>query len=344
MKIDQIDNKEFKLVRSKNYNYNFNKKSGFFMRWGKTTEDDPDFAPFPEILDIEISTICSQNCAFCYKSNIYKGKNMTFDTFKVILDKMPFLTQIAIGVGDVNANPDLCKIIEYTRQKDIIPNMTINGYNLTEELADFFNKNLGAISVSCYDKEITYNTIELLLKKGLKQVNLHQILAKETIDKVKERFNDFKKDQRLLGLNSILLLSLKKKGRGLNGFNSVNQEEFTELIKLGLSEDIPLAFDSCSAVKFLKAIEGHKKEKELQMMTETCESGRMSAYINVEGEFFPCSFIEGEILKYDDWTKGLDVLNSKFTKDIWNNEKTLRFRNKNLECFRNNISCSHYNI
>ena len=43
-----------KRVRSKVYNYNFNKTSGRFARWGITQEDDPDFAPAPEILDIEV--------------------------------------------------------------------------------------------------------------------------------------------------------------------------------------------------------------------------------------------------------------------------------------------------
>ena len=33
----------------------------------------------------------------CYKNNSPKGHNMTFDEFKVIIDKMPFLTQMALG-------------------------------------------------------------------------------------------------------------------------------------------------------------------------------------------------------------------------------------------------------
>jgi hypothetical protein len=54
-----IENDEYKLVRSEDYNYNFNKKNGFFARWGKMLDDDPIMAPSCEIADIEISTICS---------------------------------------------------------------------------------------------------------------------------------------------------------------------------------------------------------------------------------------------------------------------------------------------
>jgi len=56
-----------KSVRSANYNYDFDKTTGFFARWGKTPDDDPLFAPAgPEILDIEISVDgCPEKCKFC---------------------------------------------------------------------------------------------------------------------------------------------------------------------------------------------------------------------------------------------------------------------------------------
>jgi len=61
------DNGKIKSVRSETYNYKFRKEDGFFVRWGKTLEDDPEFSPVgPEILDMEISTgRCSAGCKFC---------------------------------------------------------------------------------------------------------------------------------------------------------------------------------------------------------------------------------------------------------------------------------------
>jgi hypothetical protein len=61
--------KKIKVVASENYNYIFNRENGFFARWGKTKEDDPEFSPFgPEILDIEISEVCNMGCTFCFPS------------------------------------------------------------------------------------------------------------------------------------------------------------------------------------------------------------------------------------------------------------------------------------
>lgn len=34
-----------KQVRTKDYNYNFDKENGYFERWGKTLKDDPQFSP-----------------------------------------------------------------------------------------------------------------------------------------------------------------------------------------------------------------------------------------------------------------------------------------------------------
>ena len=91
-----------KIVKTPDYNYVFNDKTGFFARWGKTVNDDPQMSKIgPEILDIEISEICSQNCNECYKSNTTQGDNMSLDDFRKILDKMPSVIQVAFGIGNI---------------------------------------------------------------------------------------------------------------------------------------------------------------------------------------------------------------------------------------------------
>lgn len=69
-KIKLTETKTSKHLRSESYNFDFDKKSGFFARWGRTKEDDPQ-AGLPEIADIEITTKCSgirgKLCPMCYK-------------------------------------------------------------------------------------------------------------------------------------------------------------------------------------------------------------------------------------------------------------------------------------
>lgn len=62
----------------------------------------------------------------CYKSNNPDGHNMSLDEFKNVIDKMPWLTQCAIGAdAHGTTNPDLFKMMQYARSKGIVPNLTL---------------------------------------------------------------------------------------------------------------------------------------------------------------------------------------------------------------------------
>lgn len=78
MKIKFFEDETNKKVRSEKYNYNFNKVTGYFVRWGETLQDDPIMAPWPEILDIEVEERCNgvpglngieSPCHFCSPDN-----------------------------------------------------------------------------------------------------------------------------------------------------------------------------------------------------------------------------------------------------------------------------------
>jgi len=172
-----------KRVRTKKYNYDFFLKNGLFIRWGRTYKENPIFSPLgPEIADIEISTIChglGKPCSWCYKSNTAEGTNMSLKQFKRLFKKFPKnLTQIAFGIGDINSNPDMFKIFEYARNKNVIPNVTINGWNLLNKYADKLAKVCGAVAVSKYKpKDICYDAVKKLNDRGMKQVNIHALVS-----------------------------------------------------------------------------------------------------------------------------------------------------------------------
>lgn len=324
-----------KICRRDGYNWEFNTATGYFRRWGNSEEEDPKFSPVgPEILDIEVSTICHQGCKFCYKNNTGVGKNMSIETFKTILDKIKGnLTQVAFGIGDLKANPDLIKMFLYCRVNDIIPNVTINGSGLDEQSAKQLAELCGAVSVSNYNKDVCYNAVKLLTDSGLKQVNIHQLLCDETIPQIKTLLTDFKGDPRLKKLHAIVFLSLKQKGRGVS-FTPIKPDDFNSLCEVLLSDDIPSGFDSCTANKFLSYVDKHPEYRNLELYTEPCESGLFSSYINVDGIFYPCSFAERN--------SGIDVVNCKdFMTDVWNSTAVIFWRNLLLKCNRN---CPLYKI
>lgn len=310
-----------KVFKSPDYNFVFNTSDGFFARWGKNKEDDPEYSPFgPEIIDLELSTICHKGCKFCYKSNIPRGKNMSFDTFKTIFGKFPKqLTQIAFGVGDVEANPDLWKIMDHCRENSVIPNITINGERMTPELYDALASRCGAVAVSLYNKDTCYNAVKNLADRGMTQVNIHCLLAHESYPNCLGVLSDRTTDERLEKLNAVVFLALKPKGKR-NTFSMVNTNEFKNLIEKAIATKRPFGFDSCTAANFLKAVQNESNFEQYKIMSEPCESTLFSWYINVDGVGFPCSFTEGIY-------KGVNVLECEdFIGGVWNNEETKRFR------------------
>ena len=61
-----------------------------------------------------------------------------------------FCVQIAFGIGSIDANPDMFPIFDYCRANGVVPNVTINGYNLTDEIATRLANTCGAVAVSFY--------------------------------------------------------------------------------------------------------------------------------------------------------------------------------------------------
>jgi hypothetical protein len=321
-----------KVFKSKNYNYIFNNSTGLFLRWGENYDDDPQFSPYgPEILDLEVSTICNGiegiPCNHCYKSNTGQGKNMSFEEFKIIFNKIPrTLTQIAFGIGNITSNPDLFNMFHYCRNNDynsVIPNVTINGYGMTDYISDKLVNYCGAVSVSRYKKyDYCYNTVKMLTDKGMKQVNIHMLLCKETYEDCFRLMKDAKKDKRLENLRAILFLMMKPKGKRNNLTLLKDQELYKRLIDYAIENKINIGFDSCSAPVFLNAVKDSKNFKYFDMICESCESSLFSSYINVDGRYYHCSFTEGE----DPW-EGIDVLNSgDFLSEVWFGEETVKFR------------------
>lgn len=318
-----------------NYNFGFYKKNGFFARWGRYKSHNPSYSPIGgEILDIEVTTICDGGCEWCYKSNTTNGKNMSFETFKSIINRMgPQLTQIAIGADShATSNPDIIRMAKYTRSIGVIPNITVSSIN--EDMAKQLAEVMGAVSVSNYDKDTCYRSIELLRKYNLNQINMHFLLAEEQYDRCFSTLEDIK-NRVIPSLNAIIFMSLKKKGRG-ERLTPLEYKKYRKIVQYCLKNNIRFGFDSCGAKRFMDCVENHPQYKSFCMVVEPCEAACFSQYINVDNYFFPCSFMEGE----SQWGRGIDVLScDDYLNDVWYYSRTVEFRNLLIKNNRNKHKC-----
>lgn len=310
---------------SPDYNYLFNMETGVHLRWGVTEEQDALYAPFPEIADIEVSTTChgvkGKPCPHCYKSNTGKGKNMPLRVIQSLLDSIPQeLTQVALGVGDSKANPDLLAIMDECRHRNIIPNITINGDGLDDQEAADLASRCGGIAVSNYDKQTCYTAIARLRQAGASCLYIHQLLSEETLAACFQVLHDASQTSALTGLKAVVFLSLKEKGRGKSFTRIQAPDTYRQLFFLARQLKVGLGFDSCSAPVFLH--EQQSQLKKLLPYVDCCEAGLFSIYINVDGEAFPCSFTEGT----PDWETGLLVAGRDFSSEVWHHPRMESWR------------------
>lgn len=326
----------YKRVRSDGYNYTFNisgeKDPGKMIRWGYTHEENPPMAPSPEILDIEVSTKCSKACSWCYKSNVPEGKTMDPKVLEGILKAThENLTQIAFGIGDIQSiGVDRLQtyFLECTKY-NIIPNITINGDEMDEEYYKLLAMYCGTVDVSVYNEE-AYNVIEKLTKTYNIQCNIHAILAQQNVVKNLKLIADTKYNEKLSKVHAILFLMLKPKGKR-NTFTTIPYSYFCKIMDFAISESIQVGLDTCSAPAFTTYIHERYSEKTVQKvmpMVEPCEGGLFSMYIDVNGEAFPCSFMEGQ----PGWENGIIVPSNAidFQIDVWFNTRMIEWRRRLL--------------
>lgn len=344
----------FKMTLDKtthSYHCFFDKLTGLNLRFGKTINDDPICCELgPEILDLEISKNgCvpvkgSQNCSYCYKCNTNnKPTNMSFDTFKTILSKFPInLSQIAFGITGLQTNPDLPKMMQYCRQIGIIPNLTTVGADMSDNIKDIICKYAGACAVSCYTgaKQLCYKTIKELYKYAKDKynrefhINMHILISNDN----REHLFDVLKDianNKVIGLKSIVFLRIKPCGRAKNIDCTISKKYYKEIITYCLNHNISFGFDSCSAIIVSNILKDLNKI-ELAKYCEPCESSKLSSYINVNCEYWSCSFAENT-----NFIKPINVLRYNTINEWWNSEQInkIRFYNKSAS-----VSCPIYNL
>lgn len=327
-----LDSPDTKSLRSKVVNWDFNKKTGVMATWGKTVDDDPEYSPFgPTIADIEITTVCEGPngipCSFCYKGNTKRGTNMSLDLFKKIFNKLPdTLTQIAFGAdASLQANPDTFDIFRHCKDNGVIPNVTVA--NISESTAKKLTELCGAVAVSRYENpDWCYDSVKKLHDAGHEQVNIHQLLSKETYYEALQTIKDVASDPRLSKLKAVVFLSLKPKKRG-EKFTRLSQDKFNKVVETAEKYGISYGFDSCGSNKFVNGLSDTDKDKYIDSV-EPCESSCFSMYIDVHGKYFPCSFTPGIVNDgVGDWNQGIDILNSwSFMEDVWNTPKVTKFR------------------
>ena len=299
--VDCPDCKVVVNVTDKNYYQLFNKNTGFNIRMGKDANDDPSWCPLgPEILDFEISIngcpkVGGASCKFCYKNNSDKpATNMSIENFKKVVERFPKnLSQIALGITGVQTNPDFIEMLRWLREDmGIVPNYTLSGADMNDEIFEATLKYCGRVAVSAYetDKNLCYSTINRFNERSPKFCNMHLILSDYNIKFVDEVLDDIESGK-VDGLRNIVFLRCKPVGRASNLPCTLSIETLERVITRCEKIGIGYGFDSCSCGLVHEYYKSHGKDNSVKYC-EPCEGLKLSFYVSALGEGCLCSFCE----------------------------------------------------
>jgi len=259
---------------------------------GLNGNPDPFVLNGPSLLDVGVMGHCHNNCAWCYQGS-NKQDHMTIENFKMIVDQCKHMTnQIALGGrGDPNLHPDFKEMLQYCRDNQIAPNYTTSGNMLTDEQIEA-SKLCGAVAVSMYNMPFTFSALKRLMEHKIK-TNIHFVVTSSTLsqaisliydDNIWRRFID------LDNLNAIIFLLFKPVGKGVKykhlSPNLQSIEHFAKAIQNQKCK-FKIGMDTCMMNKISQVRELTPEE---ELMGDTCESARMSAYISPDMVMKPCSF------------------------------------------------------
>jgi radical SAM protein with 4Fe4S-binding SPASM domain len=314
--------KDFASIKDSKYNFvsYFDSDTGFYVRTGildsngVDTGVNPFMASFPQLLDIGLmghcshglSGLCKETGIQCYQSGMNINQpNMLYQEFKHIADESEGkVFQFALGGrGDPELHENFEKILEYCREKNIVPNITTSGYLLTKEKAAIIKEYCGAAAVSWYRKDYSFKAINLLLDSGIK-TNIHFVIGNDSIDEAIDLLENEKFPK---GINRVIFLLFKPVGQGSLSNILLSKDKrtkyFFNLMNKPNIQDIA-GYDSCC----IPGIVNYSYEIDPDSF-DTCEGSRFSAYITPDMKILPCSFDQ-------DMRWAVD-LNNKTIEEAW---------------------------
>lgn len=142
-------------------------------------------------LQLEITTKCNLSCVFCDHAYLnIKGKNLTLNDFKTILNKLPNLRQLSPqGLGEPLLNPDFFLMLETAKSRSINTYVNTNFTIFSEEkakrlavLADDLVISLSAASSEIYESVHRGASFEKVVENIRRFMRIKESLGQKTAE------------------------------------------------------------------------------------------------------------------------------------------------------------------
>lgn len=265
----------------------------------------------------DITKRCNLRCKHCRSTDYYEGKQgeqiqdlSTEEAFQTLNDLAKNgVNRIHFLGGEPFMRPDLLKIVKYASTLGIVCSINTNGTLLTDEIIDqlfdshvylltfsldgaspetndrirgegVFNKVCANIRAVDRARKAKKRYLRIITSPVITKINCHE--AKELCYLAQD-----------LGLDSIILTTLRRKGRAKENLQDLGltlseeldvAEEIAQLIATGFKQHIQLGIGSPLSTEYLNK----KYGIHLPIIPGGCNSLLSKGFIHPDGALFPC--------------------------------------------------------
>lgn len=325
LKSSNISNISSNIIefRSPDYNYNFDPDKGIMRRWGSSENDEAPRSPIgPEVLDIEV----------CKVDNNGKKHKMSLETFQDIINAtLGNLRVIHFSVDKIDDNFYLPQMMRYCIENNIVCGLSVKPPIMGVYLYDIatYCTYVDVLLGDNNDKDECFNTISSLIKVGIPYVNIRLMVSTGTYLRCFSVISNINLDARLRNLNAVKLDNLVKINEKVISDTPISGDNLKSLLRSIKSKHVGLGVSPCLINKVIKLCQDDQEWLVNTLLDqEQCEAGLFKGFVNTEGLFWACPYMEFEVA-------GIKI-DEKFLDNTWNGDYISEWRDTLV---RNNREC-----
>lgn len=255
---------------------------------------------------LQITNRCDAACTGCYTAASPNAKGeWELERWKVAIDELASMGvfHLALGGGESADLPWLGELVDYARERGLVPNLTTSGLSSLDRVLNLAPK-FGQINISIDGLGDDYKAVrgfdgfaqadEALqrLRTRTSKVGINVVVTRHNFDSLPEIFAYAKKRR----LNEVELLRFKPAGRGISAFSSMTCSDkqhraFLPTVLDGAKKHRLRVRVDCS---YMPMLVHHKPSRELlaKLSVYGCTGGDFLIGAKANGQVTACSFAQ----------------------------------------------------
>lgn len=273
---------------------------------GRASALQPETVPVaPESVHLQLNNACNLRCPSCYvalQTNVEQAVGLPYQRLMTLVDELAELGifQLALGGGEPLMSPNFVSVVRYAKQKGILPNVTTNGWLLTERLVAQIRDAIGEVRLSFNDgvsvnRDLLVEKAALLRAEGV-PFGFNVIVTRRNIRQIDEILGW------LVALLPCSITLIRPKPVPHNerwyAVNALSGQDCMLLLQQlrrlePLFAETQLTVDCAFSYLFYDL-------SETELVTQGvagCAMGERFVFIAWNGDVYPCSHLQGEAFK-----------------------------------------------